>query len=100
MTYSPLTNKSQVNTFDQLQISIILMDIRLTIGNRIRCLRKQNGFSQEALANIAEIDRTYMASVENGKRNISIINLEKIILSLNITLHEFFNDPSFGGPRK
>lgn len=76
------------------------MDIRHTIGLRIKDLRKGKGLSQEALANIAEIDRTYMASVENGKRNISIINLEKIIVALKMNLSEFFNDPSFGGVSK
>lgn len=76
------------------------MDIRLTIGNRIKDLRKGKGLSQEALANIAEIDRTYMASVENGKRNISIINLEKIITALKMSITEFFNDSSFGGVSK
>ena len=46
------------------------------VGNRIRELRKTLGISQEKLAEIAGIDRTYLASVENGKRNISIVNLE------------------------
>lgn len=76
------------------------MDIRLATGNRIRELRKYKSLSQEALANKAEIDRTYMASVENGKRNISIINLEKIINALNLSISEFFNDSAFGGTGK
>ena len=72
------------------------MDIRQKTGKRIQELRKQNkGISQESLAGIAGIDRTYMTSVENGKRNISIINLEKIIKALDVTLKEFFNSPIF-----
>ena len=51
--------------------------IKIKIGNRIKELRKSLGWSQERLANNCELDRTYVASVENGKRNISIINLEK-----------------------
>ena len=39
-----------------------------------------------------EMDRTYLASVESGKRNISIVNLEKIIKGLNITFAEFFEN--------
>ncbi|MGD9995069.1 MAG: helix-turn-helix domain-containing protein [Salinivirgaceae bacterium] len=73
------------------------MDIKQIIGLRIRELRKAKSLSQEALANNAEIDRTYMASVENGKRNISIINLEKIIKALDISIAEFFNTKVFGG---
>jgi transcriptional regulator with XRE-family HTH domain len=71
------------------------MDIRKKVGTRIRELRLQMKISQEALANIAEIDRTYMTSVENGKRNISVQLLSKIISALGTTYQEFFNDKSF-----
>jgi len=71
------------------------MDIRIIVGARIRELRLKMKISQEALANIAEIDRTYMTSVENGKRNISIINLEKIVKALETDFTTFFKDSSF-----
>ena len=61
------------------------------VGNRIKQLRNIKGLSQEKLALKAEIDRTYLAGVESGKRNISIVNLEKIIIALDSTLREFFN---------
>ncbi|MCL2427078.1 MAG: helix-turn-helix domain-containing protein [Oscillospiraceae bacterium] len=62
-----------------------------TIGKRIKELRIQNtGLSQEKFANEISMDRTYFAGVENGKRNISILNLEKIINGLNISFAEFF----------
>lgn len=60
------------------------------IGIRIRELRKNTGLSQEKFAAKIGMDRTYFASVELGKRNISIINLEKIANGLNITLSEMF----------
>ena len=47
------------------------------IGNRIREYRLSQNLSQEKRALLSGIDRTYLASVEHGKRNISIINLEK-----------------------
>lgn len=65
--------------------------IKTKIGNRIKELRKELGLSQEKLANNCELDRTYVASVENGKRNISIINLEKIVKALNVSLKDFFD---------
>ena len=65
--------------------------IRELVGKRMRQLRKKKGLSQEALANECELDRTYIASVENGKRNISIINLEKISKALKVSLSEFFD---------
>ena len=53
------------------------MDINIKIGDRIRELRKEIGLSQEALANIAEVDRTYMTKVETGKRNVTVKKSEK-----------------------
>ena len=52
--------------------------ITAQIGTRIRELRMQTGLSQEKFAQKIGMDRTYFASVELGKRNISIVNIEKI----------------------
>jgi transcriptional regulator with XRE-family HTH domain len=71
------------------------MDIKAKVGTRIRELRRQMQLSQEGLANKAEIDRTYMTDVENGRRNISIENLEKIIIALEVPFSEFFNAKEF-----
>ena len=65
-------------------------DIRIKVGNRIRQLRKELLLSQESLAFMAGLDRTYIASVENGKRNLSIMSLEKIIVALDCSVAEFF----------
>lgn len=66
--------------------------IKQDVGSRIRELRNEAGLSQEKLALAAELDRTYIASVENGKRNISIVNLEKIIKALDCTFADFFKN--------
>ena len=71
------------------------MEIRKKIGQRIKKLRKNAGISQMKLADLAKLDRTYITSVENGKRNISIINIEKIVKALGLTLKDFFNDAEF-----
>jgi transcriptional regulator with XRE-family HTH domain len=71
------------------------MDIRMKVGQRIKELRLLKKISQETLSNIAEIDRTYMTSVENGKRNISVVNLEKIIKALDTNYATFFNNQIF-----
>ena len=65
--------------------------IRAKVGTRIRQIRKAKKISQEALANICELDRTYITSVECGIRNISFINLEKITDALGVSLQEFFS---------
>ena len=71
------------------------MDIKLKVGQRIRELRKELELSQEALANEAGVDRTYMTDVENGRRNISVEILEKIISALNVSFADFFNAKEF-----
>lgn len=65
--------------------------IQKVVGSRIRELRNRTGLSQEKFALKIEMDRTYLASVESGKRNISIVNLEKIINGLNVSFVEFFD---------
>lgn len=65
--------------------------IQEKVGQRIKELRGRIGISQEELAARAKLDRTYITSVERGKRNISIGTLEKIVMQLNCTMHEFFN---------
>jgi len=71
------------------------MGIKVNVGLRIRELRNEIGISQEALANKAEIDRTYVTDVENGRRNISIENLEKLVNALEIPFKDFFDAPNF-----
>lgn len=60
------------------------------IGARVRELRKAQNLSQEKFALKAEIDRTYLAGIEQGKRNPSMKNMEKIINALGTTFHQFF----------
>lgn len=78
------------------------MDIKEAFGARVKELRlqKKDKLSQEQLAADAGIDRTYMTSVENGKRNISIVNQEKIINALGVTLSKFFDSPIFLNSKK
>ena len=71
------------------------MDIKLKVGQRIKELRKKLEFSQEGLANEAEVDRTYVTDVENGRRNISVEVLERLITSLKVSFAEFFNSKEF-----
>lgn len=65
--------------------------IKQELGEEIRRLRTSQGYSQEDFAKVSGIDRTYISDVEQGKRNISIENIEKIAKALNITLSELFS---------
>lgn len=71
------------------------MDIRKKIGLRIKELRLLEGLTQERLANKAGLDKTYVNEVENGKRNVSIVNLEKIVDALNVSYQVFFTQEYF-----
>lgn len=64
--------------------------ITIDLGNRIRELRIQTKLSQEKFALKISMDRTYFASVEAGKRNISIRNIKKIADGLGVSLSELF----------
>ena len=71
------------------------MDLQVQFGLRVKELRLKSGLSQEALAYKAGIDRTYMTGVENGKRNVSAKNMEKIISALELPVPDFFNSDLF-----
>ena len=60
----------------------------LKIGDNIRTIRKQRGYSQEEFADIAGFSRSYYSEIETGKRNVSILNLIKIIEALNVDPNE------------
>ena len=66
------------------------MDIQQSFGLKVQQLRKATGMSQEKFALSIDMDRTYLASVEAGKRNISINNIKKIADGLSITISELF----------
>jgi len=72
-----------------------MMDIKLKVGLRIREIRVSKNLTQEKLAFFSGVDKTYISEVENGKRNISIVNLEKLLLSLDVSFQEFFDNPDF-----
>lgn len=64
------------------------MDIKKKFGAKVKYLRTENGWSQEKLALTAELDRTYIPSIEAGKRNVSITVIEKIANALNVEIIE------------
>lgn len=59
--------------------------LRLTLAKNIRFYRLQRHFSQEKLADLSDLHRTYIGSIERGERNVSIDNIEKIARALDIS---------------
>lgn len=66
-------------------------DLLILLGGRIRKLRKQRGWTQVEMAERVGIDRSFLADVERGKRNISILNLELIAKGLRVSLAQLLS---------
>ena len=83
-------SKIKFNLVVQLEIfkQICRCGYKKKFGIRLKELRLQKGLSQEKLANIAEIDRTYIPSIEKGKRNVSITVIERLARALNVEIIE------------
>jgi transcriptional regulator with XRE-family HTH domain len=73
--------------------------LRRILATNLRGLRANIGISQESLADLAGLHRTYVGSVERGERNISIDNIEKLASALKVHVSKLFEDPP-GGRRK
>ena len=55
-------------------------------GDRVQSLRNQAGISQEKLAELAEMHRTYISGIERGERNVSLINIMRLANALNLSV--------------
>jgi len=65
---------------------------RVVLGQTIRQLRKEQGFSQESFADHVGLHRTYMGDLERGKRNVSLDNIVKIAHALAVTPSRLLDD--------
>lgn len=61
-------------------------------GGRLRDIRRKRGLSQEELAELAGVDRTYVGGVERGERNLSVLNVKKLSDALGINVKDLFDD--------
>lgn len=68
------------------------MAILKVIGKRIADERKKQGLTQEDLAGLCEMDRSYLSEIENGHKNPSVVALHKIVRSLNTDLSNFLRE--------
>ena len=62
----------------------------ILIGEQIRKIRKEKGFSQEGFANFIEMNRGYYGTVERGEANVTVLNLLRILKGLDVTPDELF----------
>ena len=71
------------------------IDIRIRIGLRIKQLRAHANLTQDRLAYSIDLSRSYLAEIETGKRNVSMVNVERICNGLGVSLEEFFSGELF-----
>ena len=67
----------------------------VSLGAAIRAVRKAKGLSQEALAELAGIDRSYMGGIERGEHNVALVNLVNVSEALEIKLSELLKTANF-----
>jgi len=65
--------------------------ILIKFGEKVREIRTQKGLSQEQLAHIANVHRTYIGMIERAEKNITLINIEKIANALQIDIKDLLN---------
>ena len=65
-----------------------MANVLLRFGAKLREIRLEEGVSQEKLAELAGLHRTYVSSVERGERNISLVNIERLAKALGVPLAE------------
>ena len=65
-------------------------DVLVQFGNRVRELRKSRNLSQEALADLAEVHRTYIGMIERAEKNITLSNIERLAKALDVPIRDFF----------
>ncbi len=65
--------------------------ILIKFGKKIREVRVERGLSQEALAAIANVHRTYIGMVERAEKNITLLNIQKLSKALKIDIKELFD---------
>jgi transcriptional regulator with XRE-family HTH domain len=65
-------------------------DIRIRFGRMLRQRRRKLAVSQEAFADMCQLDRSYVGGVERGERNVALVNIEKIAGALKIPIAQLF----------
>jgi len=83
MPYSTIQWKCQI-------CNHVMEEVRIRFGKVLRERRRKLGVSQEAFADLCELDRTYVGGIERGERNVALVNIEKLARALKISLSELF----------
>ena len=64
--------------------------ILLAFGHRVQEIRKERNLSQERLADLAGVHRTYIGMIERAEKNITLCNIERIANALKVNIKDLF----------
>lgn len=64
--------------------------VLIDFGEKVREIRKERGLSQEELSYKADLHRTYIGMIERAEKNITLVNIEKIAIALDVEIAELF----------
>lgn len=67
-------------------------EILKKFGERVRQLRKHKDISQEELAHLADLHRTYIGMIERAEKNVTLLNIQKIAKALEVKISELFDE--------
>ena len=67
---------------------------QLVFGANVKKTRKLRSYTQQRLADLAQLEASYISSVERGIRNITICNMERIAMALGVTIRDLVSEPS------
>lgn len=68
------------------------MDIKQKFWLKVKQIRKEQGISQEKLAEKSRLHRTYIWMIERGERNVTIENIEKVAKALGVSIQDLFSN--------
>lgn len=74
-----------------------MSDVMVRFGKQLRAVRERVGISQEKLAELAGLHRTYVSTVERGKRNVSLLNIERLAVALGVKMRDLMPDTEKDG---
>jgi transcriptional regulator with XRE-family HTH domain len=74
----------------------VFTDIRVSFGQKLRRLRKRRKWTQAEMADIPGLDRSYLAEIEEGKRNVCVFHIKVIADELKVSLSKLFRESEFG----
>lgn len=89
-THSPWTHRRQPLKNRYRTNAEKLSDPRILFGLQVRRIRRAKGWTQEELADLCDLDRSYVGGIERGERNIALINIYKLAGALEVSPAEFF----------